>query len=447
MATQTYYGSQATSTTSAENLLHIHYVQGIAVNKWHNASQFHSNDQIAHEREFSFTVPNMRRSPRYFGDAQFARDLEIACENSKREKRGRPIGSRNNRDSARSWQAETATETTQTTTETFIETTQTMCATERFSVEELRGEIARLNAQDERAIAEIAMMRADIARQVRHVEIVIRDGDATRRINVGSAHKNFPTLVRVTRALGLKNRNVWIAGPAGSGKTTACEKLAEVLGVPFYAMGAIDQKYSLTGFVDARGTTVRTPFRDGYENGGVILLDECDASSAGALLELNAALANGFAMFPDGMVRRHADTVIVCAANTWGFGGTSNYVGRAKMDAAFMDRFVSIEWPIDEDFEMAIFAVPMWTRVVQSVRRAANQVGAMVVISPRASQNGADMLLDGMSPNDVVNMIFRSRYGTMENYNAFARAAEDFARLSIDDVLAASTRNLQNAFA
>jgi cobaltochelatase CobS len=74
----------------------------------------------------------------------------------------------------------------------------------------------------------------------------------------------------------------------------------------------------------------------------------------GALLAFNAALANGVAAFPDGSIKRHPETVIIAAANTWGFGGDANYIGRAKLDAAFLDRFVTLAWGYDEDLERTI---------------------------------------------------------------------------------------------
>ena len=172
----------------------------------------------------------------------------------------------------------------------------------------------------------------------------------------GAQHRAFKALVMLSMALGEDDRNIWLAGPAGSGKTTAARKLADCLNMSdrFEFNGAIDTEYKLSGFVDAKGRVVSTAFRRIWENGGVYLFDECDASMAGALLAFNAALANGFAAFPDGTIKRHKDCYIVAAANTWGFGGDAEYIGRAKLDAAFLDRFVTLTWQYDEDLERKI---------------------------------------------------------------------------------------------
>jgi hypothetical protein len=172
----------------------------------------------------------------------------------------------------------------------------------------------------------------------------------------GTQHKAFKSLVMLAMALNGEDKNIWLAGPAGSGKTTAARKLADALdlGERFDFNGAIDTEYKLSGFVDAKGRVVSTAFRKIWENGGVYLFDECDASMPGALLAFNAALANGVAAFPDGSIKRHPETVIIAAANTWGFGGDANYIGRAKLDAAFLDRFVTLAWGYDEDLERTI---------------------------------------------------------------------------------------------
>ncbi len=173
----------------------------------------------------------------------------------------------------------------------------------------------------------------------------------------GMQHKAFATLLRLFMALSPDDRNIWLAGPAGSGKTTAAKMVARAIfgtDESYEFNGAIDTEYKLSGFIDANGRIVSTAFRRVWENGGVYLFDECDASMPGALLAFNAALANGIAAFPDGPIARHPDAYVAAAANTWGFGGDANYVGRAKLDAAFLDRFLTVSWGYDEALERHI---------------------------------------------------------------------------------------------
>lgn len=296
----------------------------------------------------------------------------------------------------------------------------------------------------------VALLEAQTA--AKPIEIIIRTPVATKH-HTGTFHACFEKLLTLASALEPEDRNIWISGPAGSGKTTAARQLAEILEVPFDFHGAIDSPYKLSGFIDGYGKYHDTAFRRIYEHGGVILLDEVDGGSAGALLEINAAIANTHASFPDGQIRRHENTYVLCAANTWGFGGDSNYVGRNKLDAAFLDRFVTISWPYDETLEACAAGVPVpttarllpaqqltttntpeivsrWVAVVQTVRHELEKAGAQIVISPRASIKGAQLLRGGVTPALVVEAIF-GRYRTHSIWPSVGVAAETFAKQHI----------------
>lgn len=219
--------------------------------------------------------------------------------------------------------------------------------------------------------------------------------DETR--DMGVQHKCFPKLLKMLSA----RINVWLAGPSGSGKTQASLNAANALGLKFYFCGAQSNEYGLSGYIDAKGDTVRTLFREAYEHGGLFLFDEVDASNPSALLWLNAALDNGHCAFPDAVVRRHPDFVCIAAANTWGLGATNDYVGRMKMDAAFLARFVRCAWDYDEGLELAISGNADWCKRVQSVRARARAKGLKVIISPRDTLYGSKLLAVGLDQSDV----------------------------------------------
>lgn len=252
------------------------------------------------------------------------------------------------------------------------------------------------------ALADTAMV------QLTRVEI--KTPKASEYCDLGLQHKSFPTLLSACSAVTSDGHhlNVWLTGPAGSGKTTAAHNVAQALKLPFAFTGAIDTPYPLLGFIDANGKTVRTPFREVYENGGIFLFDEYDGSSANATLPFNAALANGHCAFPDAIVARHANFIAIAAANTWGLGATTDYVGRNKLDAASLDRFISLSWSIDESLELATSGNPEWTRYVQSVRRAVIAKGIKIIISPpRASYFGSGLLNTGMERDTVCTLTLR----------------------------------------
>ncbi len=258
------------------------------------------------------------------------------------------------------------------------------------------------------------------------IQIVDSEARIKRELPAGLYHEKFDELLELTRALDPRDRNIWITGPAGGGKTTAVEQVAEVLGLTYGAQGAVSTPFELMGYMNAAGLYVPTEFRRRYEHGGVLLLDEIDGSSANALLAANTATANTVCGFPDGMVHRHGDNYIFANANTWGFGGDANYVGRAKMDYAFLDRFVVIDWPYDERLERAVTGCDEWVDCVQSVRHAAMQAKAQVVISPRASIKGAQLLRAGMKNSRVVSAIF-GRYVNIPTWPTWGCEAVNFA--------------------
>ena len=149
---------------------------------------------------------------------------------------------------------------------------------------------------------------------------------------------------------------IWLYGEAGSGKSTAGEQAANSLGLPFrsISLGPTTSKSDLMGYRDATGNYHSTAFREVYENGGVFTLDEIDSGHPGILTILNSALANGHGEFPDSRVPRHEMARFIASANTIGRGATSEYVGRAPIDAATIDRFAFIPMDTDEYLEEAL---------------------------------------------------------------------------------------------
>jgi len=217
-------------------------------------------------------------------------------------------------------------------------------------------------------------------------------------VDVGRAHHCFEDVLLMVVA----GTSPFLVGPAGSGKTTLAEQIAKALDRKFYMAARVTSEFKLVGFIDAQGNCVRTQFREAYEHGGVFLFDEVDASDPDAMTAFNAALANGYADFPDGMVHRHPDICAIAAGNTFGRGADRQYVGRNQLDAATLDRFQIYEVDYDEELEVFLAGNEPWARYVQAVRAAAEEAKIRHVISPRASIAGAKLLAAGMSLTKVV---------------------------------------------
>lgn len=228
-------------------------------------------------------------------------------------------------------------------------------------------------------------------------------------LELGVQHRHFPRLLKMCNA-ALRNNshlNIWIYGPAGTGKSTAAEKVAEALSLDFYTNGKLATEYAVLGFINTTGYQ-STQFRQAFENGGIYLADEIDGSMPDALLALNGALANGHCVFPDKVVKRHANFIFLAAANTTGTGATIDYVGRFKQDAAFNDRFVFLDWPLDEALEDSLVADKVWLERVRYIRKRITLAGIKGhLITPRASLYGESLLAAGLSIDEVEQSVLK----------------------------------------
>jgi hypothetical protein len=235
-----------------------------------------------------------------------------------------------------------------------------------------------------------------LAGMVHRVEIILPNGEA--KPVEGIAHESFPVLLKMCAA----RVNTLLVGPTGSGKTHAAEQAAKALSLPFYYNGAIDTEYKLKGFIDAGGKVISPAFRKAWETGGVYLFDEVDASLPPAVLAFNGALSNHICDFPDRMVERHQDCIVIATGNTWLGGATFDYVGRMKQDAAFADRFATLHWDIDEKMELALASDKEWCQYVQGMRGKVKTHGLKVIVSPRATFHGEKLLAAGLDRAQVI---------------------------------------------
>ncbi len=138
-----------------------------------------------------------------------------------------------------------------------------------------------LNEAEIRRIAKDAAVKPGSARplEVKRWDNVVKP--------IGVQHFMFPLLLKAIEA----ELHVALVGPAGTGKTTAGEKVAEALGLNFHIQSFCRQttKSDLLGFKDAHGNYQTTPFRRWFQDGGVFIGDEWDAGNENANLIVNAS--------------------------------------------------------------------------------------------------------------------------------------------------------------
>lgn len=234
-------------------------------------------------------------------------------------------------------------------------------------------------------------------------EIVVKNLDTSIAKEVGLQHKQFEVLLKSISAM----THVFMVGPAGSGKTMAASEASKALKKEFGCMSVGPQttQSHIMGYMDANGNYVSTEFRRRYENGGVFLFDEIDAANPAVLTCINSAIANEVCSFPDQMVSKHDEFIVVASGNTFGRGANRQYVGRNQLDAATLDRFVVIDWDYDEELEKSICENQEWVETVQAVRQAIEELGIRHVVSPRASIFGERLLEAGLTEDQVEEMV------------------------------------------
>lgn len=421
------------------NLRHGHPTDSGNRMQWHNANAKHRTDPDAHHRENSWTEPNWTRGQAWslteekrtslLKEAMRTADGDDVVRHYTPPTTPRATVIDEVVEAIKSLDPAVGTpdftQQFQNALDPIVERLEDAEQLVTHMAKELRNHDAELmNLSDWTEVRDRVTKIEHLIKRVQTFEVT---NNGVTHKTTGLQHFKFAQLLKLATSLPSDRRNIWITGPAGSGKTFAAEQLANTLGLPYEFLGAIDTPYKLSGYLNPTGQYVSTAFRRIYEGGGVILLDEIDAGSAGALLEINAATAGNWASFPDKMVRRHADCYILAAANTWGFGGDSNYVGRNKLDAAFLTRFLTLSWPYDEVLEREVAQHDDWVDIVHRVRHAAQTQGAQVVISPRASYFGADLLRAGLEPAEVVEAVFGS-IRAQSTWPNIGQVAEAFAR-------------------
>lgn len=150
----------------------------------------------------------------------------------------------------------------------------------------------------------------------------------------------------------LLNKNVWLHGHTGTGKTTLPEQVASLIGLPLFPLNLDSQleRADLTGqtnLVEKGGTTI-TKFEEGILPRAMVLpcflvLDEIDAGKPDILFAIQRATeGKGLLLTEDGgrLVKPHPLFRFVATANSRGQGDEHGvYAGVRPMNGALLNRF------------------------------------------------------------------------------------------------------------
>lgn len=202
-----------------------------------------------------------------------------------------------------------------------------------------------------------------------------------------------------------------LVGPAGSGKSTMAENIAAALGLTYghlcFSAGVSEVwlfgRHTPEGFKEA-------DFSRMYREGGVFLADELDAADANVLLAINTALSSTTLYNPmNGQTyKKHDNFYFIGAANTYGKGATGSYVGRNRLDAATLDRFVCVEIDYLAAIENALCPDKDLAQKLRCVREKLKNEGSNEVVSYRSFRKAYQMHKLKVPSGELFKTLFAS---------------------------------------
>lgn len=185
-------------------------------------------------------------------------------------------------------------------------------------------------------------------------------------------------------------KNIMLVGPKGIGKTKMVEELSKkVFGKLPYAITSPQQPHELTGYANAMGEEVKSSFTKGYDQEGIILIDEIDRSEEGTLIKLNMALGNKYMDVPTrDLIEQNPRCTVIATANTSGTGATNDYNTAHQLDASTRDRFyfILMQWDHDVAMEIArgdqslVAGLEDWNHACDKMEFTSGQVSYRTII-------------------------------------------------------------------
>lgn len=232
--------------------------------------------------------------------------------------------------------------------------------------------------------------------------IAVKVGGKKAKQVKGVVPENFKRLCQLAQS----RVNILLVGPSGCGKTYVAEQIADALDLDYSSQscsaGVSESNFS--GWLIPVGKSgqfvyVSSEFVRIYENGGVFLFDEMDASDPNVLVFLNAALANKGFNIPqrheNPYAKKSPDFVAIGAANTNGSGADEMYHGRNALDEATMDRFrigtVFMDYSDQVESQLIDSEILEWGR---NIRHAIKSNKLKRIMSTRAMLDTQTMIKD-----------------------------------------------------
>lgn len=246
--------------------------------------------------------------------------------------------------------------------------------------------------------------------------VPIEDGTVLNAIRsaVAKVPNLHPVAQEVLTCL-LEGQNVYLWGPAGSGKSYLCQQVAgllsEVIGKPiaFQDLQITGPNFSEIDYLvrimpneDGSLRSIPSPLVIGAKGDSLVLIDECDLATAEANVGgLNTPLASRriYDVLAGQTIDMGENFFFIAAGNTDLNGPTPEYPSRCTQDGSFRSRFATSTFRIDysEDLESKILD-PRVAKLLNEGRKRIVGKGIQLELSTRVGANLTKSIRAGLRP-------------------------------------------------
>ena len=221
-------------------------------------------------------------------------------------------------------------------------------------------------------------------------------------VKLTDAEKQVLAMITRPQPNGRPN-NVYLHGPAGTGKSYMVKRIAEAIGAGYWETGIVAMKEELLGFKDASGEYSATEciniLKHGKEGKAITIMnfDEFDGMPNGVTLAWNNIFASRRFTTPEGTFDVHPSVRFVATGNTTMDGSDENY-DRETVDKSVKTRWLFKEVDYDKKVEKKLADADV-VEFLQGLRRAKDNCGLDLMVTYReftALQWAKDVINEGI---------------------------------------------------
>ena len=209
-------------------------------------------------------------------------------------------------------------------------------------------------------------------------------------------------MITRSQANGRPN-NVYLYGPAGTGKSYMVKRIADAIGAGYWETGIVSMKEELLGFNGANGDYVETEcvrvLKHGREGKDltIMLFDEFDGMPNGVTLAWNNIFASRRFTTSEGTFDVHPTVRFVATGNTT-MDGSDEHYDRETVDKSVKTRWLFKSVNYDKKIEKKLADADI-VEFLQGLRRAKDNCGLDLMVTYReftALQWSKDIISEGI---------------------------------------------------